>query len=55
MVFLRKSYRTEIPNLLQFFGNICLLVLKLNCYLVQPITLKLMDRQKGKIKYKRTC
>jgi hypothetical protein len=36
----------EIQNLLQTFGNLYLLVLKLNCYLVQPITLKLMDKQR---------
>jgi hypothetical protein len=29
------------------FWRSLLLVLKLNCYLVQPITLKLRDRQKG--------
>jgi hypothetical protein len=47
MACLRKSYETEIQNLLQIFGNLCLLVLKLNCYLVQPATLKLMGIHRG--------
>jgi hypothetical protein len=41
-----KSYHIEKHNLLQIFGNICLLALKLNCYSVQHITLKLMGRQR---------
>jgi hypothetical protein len=44
MEFLRRSSLIEIQNLRQYFGNICLLVLKPNCCLVQPITLKLMEK-----------
>jgi hypothetical protein len=47
MACLSKLYPTEIQNLLQTFGNICLLDLKQNCSLVQPITLKLMGKQRG--------
>jgi hypothetical protein len=46
---LGKSYLIEMQNSPQNFGNLCLLVLELNCYLVQPITLKLMEDREGKL------